>query len=189
MKKWTFVALLLVGATILGGTVFREPIASAAQSVDANIIGPLDGQGNVKVHEQGTARVSGTVGLSGSGNTVKLDPNANTVKTTDPTKLLFSAALHNGSGGVFSDPFDVSSAKKVRVYAKLSPCSSSQSVEVTVFPPDAPHTFGIMVLETFTVPCPDAVTKTYDVPGDELEFLVQSGPGETGTDTELSVYG
>jgi hypothetical protein len=58
MKKWSFLALLLIGATILGSTVLREPIASAAQSVDANIIGPLDGQGNVKVHEQGTANVA-----------------------------------------------------------------------------------------------------------------------------------
>jgi len=27
MRKWSFVALLLVGATILGATVLREPIA------------------------------------------------------------------------------------------------------------------------------------------------------------------
>jgi hypothetical protein len=58
MKKWSFVALLVVGATILGATVLREPIARAAQTVDANIIGPLDGNGNVKVHEQGTASVN-----------------------------------------------------------------------------------------------------------------------------------
>jgi hypothetical protein len=57
MKKCSFVALLLVGATILGSTVLREPIARAAQSLDATIVGPLDGQGNVKVHEQGTANV------------------------------------------------------------------------------------------------------------------------------------
>jgi hypothetical protein len=57
MKKWSFVALLLLGATILGSTVLREPIARAAQSLDATIVGPLDGQGNVKVHEQGTANV------------------------------------------------------------------------------------------------------------------------------------
>jgi hypothetical protein len=31
---------------------------SAAQSVSATITGPLDGQGNVKVHEQGTANVN-----------------------------------------------------------------------------------------------------------------------------------
>jgi hypothetical protein len=60
MKKWLFVALLVVGATVLGATVLKEPIANAAQIVDANIIGPLDGQGNVKVHEQGTANVNVT---------------------------------------------------------------------------------------------------------------------------------
>jgi hypothetical protein len=58
MKKWSFVVLLVVGATILGSTVLREPIASAAQTVGTNIIGPLDAQGNVKVHEQGTASVA-----------------------------------------------------------------------------------------------------------------------------------
>jgi hypothetical protein len=74
MKKWSFVALLLVGASILGATVLREPIAHAAQAVDATIIGPLDGRGNVKVHEQGIAQVAGTVGLSTSENSVKVDP-------------------------------------------------------------------------------------------------------------------
>jgi hypothetical protein len=55
MKKWHAVAMLLVGATLLGGTVLREPIANAAQSVSATIAGPLDAGGNVAVHEQGTA--------------------------------------------------------------------------------------------------------------------------------------
>jgi hypothetical protein len=57
MKKWHAVALILVGAAVLGSTVFREPIATAAQSVSATIAGPLDSEGNVKVHEQGTALV------------------------------------------------------------------------------------------------------------------------------------
>jgi hypothetical protein len=56
MKKWTFITLLLAGATVLGATVFREPIAWAAQSVDTTIVGPLD-NGNVRVHEEGTANV------------------------------------------------------------------------------------------------------------------------------------
>jgi hypothetical protein len=60
MKKWSFVALLLIGATLLGATVLREPLASAAQTVSATIVGPLDGQGNVAVHEQGTADVNVT---------------------------------------------------------------------------------------------------------------------------------
>jgi hypothetical protein len=57
LPTWLTIALLLLAATILGSTVLREPIAQAAQLVDAKIIGPLDGDGNVKVHEQGTAAV------------------------------------------------------------------------------------------------------------------------------------
>src|SRR5262245_49319604 len=68
MKKVSLVALLLVGATILGATVLREPIASAAQAVNVSIIGPLDDQGNVKVHEQGTAAVR----LDRDGNVVRI---------------------------------------------------------------------------------------------------------------------
>src|SRR5262245_10096747 len=39
MKKWLFVALLLVGATILGATVLREPIGYAASPFTNVIIG------------------------------------------------------------------------------------------------------------------------------------------------------
>jgi hypothetical protein len=61
MKKLSFVALLLVAATVLGATVLREPVAEAASAVlQVNIVGPLDGGGNVKVHEQGTANVNVT---------------------------------------------------------------------------------------------------------------------------------
>jgi hypothetical protein len=76
MKKWHFLALLVVGSAVLGATVFREPIARAAQATATTIVGPLDSNGNVKVHEQGTATVSGTVGISSSANTVGLDPTA-----------------------------------------------------------------------------------------------------------------
>ena len=53
MKRWYFVAFLLVAATFLGATVFREPLAYAAQAVCVTIVRPLDSHGNVKVHEQG----------------------------------------------------------------------------------------------------------------------------------------
>jgi hypothetical protein len=59
MRRALFPAILvLLLSTVLGATVFREPIAWAAQTVDATIIGPLDNNGNVKVHEQGTATVA-----------------------------------------------------------------------------------------------------------------------------------
>jgi hypothetical protein len=72
MKKWSFVALLIVGATILGATVLREPIAQAGSTVSATIIGPLDGSGNVKVHEQGTAAVheQGTANVNVTNSSV-----------------------------------------------------------------------------------------------------------------------
>ena len=35
MKKSSFVVLLVVGATVLGATVLREPIANAAQATSA----------------------------------------------------------------------------------------------------------------------------------------------------------
>jgi hypothetical protein len=51
------IAILMIAAAGLGATVLREPIAQAAQLVDAKITAPLDGNGDVKVHEQGTAAV------------------------------------------------------------------------------------------------------------------------------------
>jgi hypothetical protein len=91
MRKWPAIGLLVLGATFLGATVFSGQIATAAQSVSATIIGPLDGQGNVKVHEQGTANVTVTgdvstraaiparqfsVEVASKANTVLLGPEA-----------------------------------------------------------------------------------------------------------------
>jgi hypothetical protein len=86
MKKLSVVVLLLAG-TIIGATLLREPIANAAQSVSATIAGPLDANGDVRVHEQGTASVSvagsATVRVDPDGNTVKLDSGANGVRVTN----------------------------------------------------------------------------------------------------------
>jgi hypothetical protein len=54
MKTMTTVMTLVVGAAFLGATILREPIAHAAQFVNVSIVDPVDAQGNVKVHEQGT---------------------------------------------------------------------------------------------------------------------------------------
>jgi hypothetical protein len=76
MKKWPFVALLLVGSALLGATVLREPVAWAKQIVEAQIVAPLDANGNVKVHEQGTVQVAGTVGVNPASNNVTVDNSA-----------------------------------------------------------------------------------------------------------------
>jgi hypothetical protein len=59
---------LISVSVFLGATVFREDIAQAAQAVSAEIVGPLDAQGNVKVHEQGIAAVK----LDRDGNVVRI---------------------------------------------------------------------------------------------------------------------
>jgi hypothetical protein len=50
MRKYAIIAAGLLLSAMLGATVFREPVAWAAQTVDANIIGPLDDQGFLRVH-------------------------------------------------------------------------------------------------------------------------------------------
>ena len=60
MKKRHVVLLLTAAGVVLGATVFREPVAFAAQLVNATITGPLDAQGNVAVHERGVASVNVT---------------------------------------------------------------------------------------------------------------------------------
>ena len=61
--------LLLLGSTVLGATVLREPIARAAAPISSVFVSndaahpvpvrdqSIDANGNVKVHEQGTAAV------------------------------------------------------------------------------------------------------------------------------------
>jgi hypothetical protein len=58
MRKYVIVVAGLLLGIVLGATVFRAPVVWAAQAISATIVGPLDANGNVKVHEQGTATVS-----------------------------------------------------------------------------------------------------------------------------------
>jgi hypothetical protein len=91
MNKWLFAIGLVGGSLLLGGTVLREPIAFAAQSVSATIIGPLDANGNVKVHEQGTADVNVTntdLGVHG------------TVSVSTPSPISSGARQASADGGI-----------------------------------------------------------------------------------------
>ena len=97
MKKWLFAVGLVGGSLLLGGTVLREPIAYAAQSVSATIVGPLDANGNVAVHEQGTADVNVTntdLGVHG------------TVSVSTPSPISSGAREAGLEGGVDSKNSD-----------------------------------------------------------------------------------
>jgi hypothetical protein len=83
MKKALIPAfLLLLGSAVLGATVLREPLARAATPIASvfvtnDVSSPVpvhelnrDGDGNIKVHEQGTAKVA----VSNPVMTVPLPP-------------------------------------------------------------------------------------------------------------------
>jgi hypothetical protein len=59
VKKLAVTLVLFAGASVLAATVFRDPVALAAQSVSATLTN-VDEDGNVKVREQGTVQVTGT---------------------------------------------------------------------------------------------------------------------------------
>jgi hypothetical protein len=167
MRKWPFVALLLIGATILGSTVLREPIARAAQSVDANIIGPLDGHGNVRVHEQGTA-------------TVALSPGANGVTSADLTTVLFKDHLFSG---VETPIIDTRSAKQIRVFIRPEICSAPYLFSVFVRDTDGSM---LGLLDSGNVAACTETTRTYKVPGPGIQVVSTSAPGDR---SQIAVLG
>ena len=71
--------LLLLGSLLLGSTVFRDQAAHAAQTVGATIIGPLDANGNVRVHEQGAVSLAAPSPITGGGGDLQLGPHSKVV--------------------------------------------------------------------------------------------------------------
>jgi len=140
MKKWSFVALLIVGATILGATVLLEPIAHAAQTTATTIVGPLDANGNVKVHEQGRA----------------------TVKSSDQTQLVFSGTLLSPSA-----PLDVSAFKEIRVTfsCEAHGLNSSAGLEINIITAQSE-----IPLDQIHADCPSKATRTYELPGTSIRL-------------------
>lgn len=114
MRKALIPAFLLVlAAIVLGSTVFREQVVSAATTPFQDVVVTNTSTNPVQVHQVGTSTtsVSGTVGIDPSKNTVKLDSNANTVKldsggntvnldSTDSNRL---ASIENTLGNLTFD--------------------------------------------------------------------------------------
>ena len=161
MKKWSFVALLLVGATILGATVLREPIAQAAQSTAATIVGPLDANGNVKVHEQGTAKTQ-EQNVDVNGNVKVHEQGTATVKSGDQTQVLYSGTLISPSA-----PLDVSAFKEIRVMFSCQGHGLDSSAGLQIYTVMGQSEFP---LDRINQNCPGATTRTYEIPGTSIRM-------------------
>jgi hypothetical protein len=82
MRKALIPAFVLVAAAIvLGSTVFREQVVSAATTPFQNVVVTNTSTNPIPVKQVGTSTtsVTGTVGIDSSANTVKLDSSGNTV--------------------------------------------------------------------------------------------------------------
>lgn len=165
MRRFAFVAAGLVVSVVLGATVFRQPIVWAAQAVDAMIVAPLDGSGNLKVHEQGTANVSIT--------------NTSPIPVSEGETTVLGALSHGtSSSGSFS--FDVSSARDVRLMVQLHTCIAHAQVTVRMDAESAsPAATASVIVDEFNVPCTldDGVTRLYELPGQEMTVSFQGNSG------------
>ena len=84
---WIF--LFVLGSAFLGATVFREQVAQAIGSAGSAPVTEtnVDSHGFIRVHEQGTVPVTGTVSISGSSNTVNLGSSDHDLLDSSNTHL------------------------------------------------------------------------------------------------------
>jgi hypothetical protein len=175
MKKWPLVALLVLGATFLGATVLSGPIASAAQSVSATITGPLDGQGNVKVHEQGTANVnvlgnaSVQAAIPASQFSLENGTNGPPIDLSGPDPAGTNYAITSVS---FSNRDDTpGTAELFGAYGETSDCISFTLLDTS---------FGPLV----AVPAHDTVTLTFPQP-----FVIKAKSGAASCLSAVGHFG
>jgi hypothetical protein len=178
-RKALNTALMLIGVGVfLGTTVFREDIARAAQIVSAEIVAPLDAQGNLKVAEQGTADVRITNRAVTVTGTVEV--NVTTRKVLDEHVLVELG----GPPVVTIGTVDTASLSQLRVVAGLrDPAFGNCPGGVEL---DAEGPAGQLLSENLTT---SQLTEVIDIPGPELSFSLVNNVGEDGCLADVTVWG
>jgi len=143
--KMLLICLGALVATLLGATVLREPTATAAQTVGATIVGPLDAAGNVKVHEQGTASVA----------------------SADETQLLLERRFSDAGQ---SETLDVSAYRTIRV--SFSDCGRADGSPVYLDLYELTPAGGRYPVDRITPSCGGELSRTFDVPGRTIQLSV-----------------
>jgi hypothetical protein len=186
MRKVLMPAFLLsLGSALLGATVLHEPLAHAAQAIfisnDSSNPVPVqeqrtDANGNIKVHEQGTANVNvgnfpPTQQITG---TVGINANANGVKEVNSVAVRPFSARSAGTFGAGTDNFRaVVDLFTVPPGQRLVLTYASAEVHVNTGGHAILHlTDGVSNLQLGEIPLTDA--GEFNVPG-EREFLTGAG--------------
>jgi hypothetical protein len=199
MRKYAIVAGGVLLSLVLGATVFREPVAWAAQNVSATITGPLDGQGNVAVHEQGTANVSvtnsqlsvreqGTVPASQSGTWHVSVDGKPSVTSADQTALVGTYTGAPDGGGAFTEAVDadVTGYRSMRVAANCFAGGDCANILVRVYSIAGSRSF---LLDRFPMQNFLAQTRVYDVLGTTLAVQLQNSNPNAVPNIGVAVFG
>lgn len=159
---------LVLLALILGATVFREPVAWAAQAVDAHITN-LDANGNIKVHEQGTANVAvqGTPTVNVANASLPVTPSYE-------TQLLVNQSATNGD--TLTVP--VAAFKTVHLDFDLeSGACAGSGAELRVVERTTLQFRGRILAADACSSDPPGLT--LEMPGRSLDLFVIAPPGDT----------
>ena len=199
MRKYAIVAGGLLLSLVLGATVFSQPVAWAAQSVSATIIGPLDGQGNVAVHEQGTANVSvtnsqlavreqGTVPASQSGTWHVSVDGKPSVTSADQTALVGTYTGAPDGSGAFTEAVDadITGYRSVRVATNCFAGGDCANILVRVYSIAGSRSF---LIDQFPMQNFLAQTRVFGVLGTTLAVQLQNNNPSAVPNIGVAVFG
>ena len=185
MRRQTFIgALMLISlGVLLGTTVLRDEIAQAAQLVSADIVGPLDAQGNVKVHEHGTADVNVTNRALSVSGTVNVHATTTKILATPPGGV----EVPQGFGNLVAiGTVATASLSQLRIAADLRQFPYCNDVFLHVDLEDAAgparHLLDVNLCQG------DGVSRIVDIPGTELSFSVEN-QGDFDVTADVTVWG
>jgi hypothetical protein len=126
--------LLLVGSAALGATVFRTQIAGAAQPPQPVREVNTDANGNIKVHEQGTATVSVDSSSTNPVSTINVNDGQNLYSDNGFAALPMGLAGADASGSFTVPSGQRAVIEQVGVKIRVPTGAAVQSVGVIADP-------------------------------------------------------
>jgi hypothetical protein len=162
---------LLVTSLVLGATVFRSQVASAAPAI-LNVFVTNDAANPVPVREQGTVKVNvdGTVNVSNFPSTQNVAGAVSSSDTTVTLASAFSVPITAAQQNLFTN-LDVSAYKTIRIYLSCNG-NSSNCPNTTINLGD--FTDCLCILDSFALGGFNA-TRSYETISQRLLLFITNG--------------
>lgn len=180
------IALLVTSVVVLGGTVFRQQVADAASLVNVFVTNDsshpvpvreqnLDANGNIKVHEQGTASVditNATVPIHEQGTA--------SVNVTNSSLSVAPSSISGGGGAVTIQAGDSASYSPAAVASALTMSLTAEIDSVIFYYQNSPVAFIIGPSETSqSLPASDVyLPLTRPIEFDQISCFANGNPGQ-----------